>query len=215
MEVIYACFFMPSSDCHKHTHTCYYAIPMPCYYHDYEAPPGTPFNANIPVILNWGYDMIYVLSLIARFMGQSWGPSGADRTQVGPMLVPWTLLSGLFFRGFCFVVLRWSFYLHDQWRLAYLDPGAHFNIKKASYQHNDSHDTDKTLLCSSYLHKWEFLFLEWLFLQTVPSCSTQGYNITILCLSQINPYYAQYTNMNVMTFQITNNSTVCSTACSS
>ena len=31
---------------------------------------------------------------IARFMGQPWGPSGADRTQVGPMLAPWTLLSG-------------------------------------------------------------------------------------------------------------------------
>ena len=30
----------------------------------------------------------------ARFMGPTWGPSGADRTQVGPMLVPWTLLSG-------------------------------------------------------------------------------------------------------------------------
>ena len=28
------------------------------------------------------------LSLIARFMGQTWGPSGADRTQVGPMLAP-------------------------------------------------------------------------------------------------------------------------------
>ena len=32
--------------------------------------------------------------LIARFMGPTWGPSGADRTQVGPMLAPWTLLSG-------------------------------------------------------------------------------------------------------------------------
>ena len=27
-------------------------------------------------------------TLIARFMGPSWGPSGADRTQVGPMLAP-------------------------------------------------------------------------------------------------------------------------------
>ena len=26
-------------------------------------------------------------------MGRTWGPSGADRTQVGPMLAPWTLLS--------------------------------------------------------------------------------------------------------------------------
>ena len=28
-------------------------------------------------------------------MGPTWGPSGADRTQVGPMLAPWTLLSGV------------------------------------------------------------------------------------------------------------------------
>ena len=33
-------------------------------------------------------------TLIARFMGPTWGPSGADRTQLGPMLAPWTLLSG-------------------------------------------------------------------------------------------------------------------------
>ena len=36
---------------------------------------------------------IYNTTLIARFMGPTWGPSGADRTQVGPMLAPWTLLS--------------------------------------------------------------------------------------------------------------------------
>ena len=34
-------------------------------------------------------------SLIARFMGPTWGPSGADRTQVGPTLAPWTLLFGI------------------------------------------------------------------------------------------------------------------------
>ena len=33
-------------------------------------------------------------SLIARFMGPIRGPSGADRTHVGPILAPWTLLSG-------------------------------------------------------------------------------------------------------------------------
>ena len=42
------------------------------------------------------------LSLIAIFMGPTWGPSGADRTQVGPMLAPWTLLSG--------VSLNWGSY---------------------------------------------------------------------------------------------------------
>ena len=35
-----------------------------------------------------------VTAQIARFMGPTWGLSGADRTQVGPMLAPWTLLSG-------------------------------------------------------------------------------------------------------------------------
>ena len=33
-------------------------------------------------------------TVIARYMGPTLGPSGADRTQVGPMLAPWTLLSG-------------------------------------------------------------------------------------------------------------------------
>ena len=28
-------------------------------------------------------------------MGSTWGPPGDDRTQVGHMLAPWTLLSGL------------------------------------------------------------------------------------------------------------------------
>ena len=39
--------------------------------------------------------MRYILipTLIARSMGPKWATSGADRTQVGPMLVPWTLLS--------------------------------------------------------------------------------------------------------------------------
>ena len=42
------------------------------------------------------YNMV---SLIARFMGPTWGPSGADRTQVGPMLDPWTLLPGISFNS--------------------------------------------------------------------------------------------------------------------
>ena len=45
----------------------------------------------------WWYKVQHTeSSLIARFMGPTWGPSGADRTQVGPMLDPWTLLSGIF-----------------------------------------------------------------------------------------------------------------------
>ena len=32
------------------------------------------------------YHQRHICSLIARFMGPTWGPSGADRTQVGPVL---------------------------------------------------------------------------------------------------------------------------------
>ena len=34
-------------------------------------------------------------SQIAKFMGPTWGPNGACRPQMGPMLVPWILPSGL------------------------------------------------------------------------------------------------------------------------
>ena len=34
---------------------------------------------------------------IAKFMGTAWGPPGSCRPQMGPMLVPWTLLSGEIF----------------------------------------------------------------------------------------------------------------------
>ena len=37
-------------------------------------------------------------SQIAKFMGPTWGPPGSCRPQMGPMLAPWTLLSGLFWR---------------------------------------------------------------------------------------------------------------------
>ena len=38
-------------------------------------------------------------SEIASFMWQTWGPPGSCRPQMGPMLGPWTLLSGLCIRG--------------------------------------------------------------------------------------------------------------------
>ena len=35
------------------------------------------------------------ISHIAKFMGPTWGPPGSCRSQMGRMLVPWTLLSGI------------------------------------------------------------------------------------------------------------------------
>ena len=37
------------------------------------------------------------ISQITKFMGPTWGPPGSCRPQIGPMLAPWTLLSGMLF----------------------------------------------------------------------------------------------------------------------
>ena len=54
-------------------------------------------------------------SLIARFMGPTWGPSGADRTQVGPMLV--TLLCYL---GYLFESLNKNVWISNKISLKYI-----------------------------------------------------------------------------------------------
>ena len=42
----------------------------------------------------WSLWWTLVLTKIARIMGPTWGPPGSCRPQMGPMLAPWTLLSG-------------------------------------------------------------------------------------------------------------------------
>ena len=41
------------------------------------------------------YHNTTLTSQIAKFMGPTWGPPGPCRPQMGPMLAPWNLLSGL------------------------------------------------------------------------------------------------------------------------
>ena len=41
----------------------------------------------------WQIDLMY--SQITRSVEPTWGPPGSCRAQMGPMLAPWTLLSGL------------------------------------------------------------------------------------------------------------------------
>ena len=40
----------------------------------------------------------HLATQIAKFMGPTWGPPGFCRPQMGPMLAPWTLLSGYSYR---------------------------------------------------------------------------------------------------------------------
>ena len=50
-----------------------------------------------------------VRALITRFMGPTCGPSGAGRTQMDPMLAPWTLLSGSVYPA-----LKWKCFVHEK-----------------------------------------------------------------------------------------------------
>ena len=52
--------------------------------------------------------LVGISTLIARLMRPTRGPSGAERTQVGPMLAPWTLLSGNYFARLKFYYTKLS-----------------------------------------------------------------------------------------------------------
>ena len=41
----------------------------------------------------------------SKFMGPTWGPPGSCRPQMGPMLAPWILLSGMIPTGQIFILL--------------------------------------------------------------------------------------------------------------
>ena len=47
-------------------------------------------------------------TLITKFMGPTWGPSETDRAQVGPMLAPWTLLSGKHKNSLSLNITHWG-----------------------------------------------------------------------------------------------------------
>ena len=58
---------------------------------------------------NMRYCVLPNISQIIRFMWPTWGPPGSCRPQAGPMLAPWTLLSGI--RSFWYS----SGYLHPSY----------------------------------------------------------------------------------------------------
>ena len=73
-----------------------YGWDIPMYYVDVTKYAWCNIDADLTYSIshcNGNNDHIIKDSLIARFMGPTWGPSGADMTQVGPMLAPCTVLS--------------------------------------------------------------------------------------------------------------------------
>ena len=57
---------------------------------DINVRPYLPLQISIHVL----YDPIDMVTKIASFMVPTWGPPGSCRPQMGPMLAPWTMLSG-------------------------------------------------------------------------------------------------------------------------
>ena len=53
---------------------------------------------------------LFIVTQIAKFMGPTWGPPGSCRPQMGPMLAPWTLLSGVMNISSCIIrhSTRWQ-----------------------------------------------------------------------------------------------------------
>ena len=79
----------------------------------------------------------------AKVHGATWGPSGADRTQVGPMLAPWTLLSGnCYCRDTC-----WMTSFIYQW----LSIRALSQYKDSLTRYGDFHVKDKMVETPFYL----------------------------------------------------------------
>ena len=54
----------------------------------------------VPLTNHRTHVFFYITSQIARFIWLIWGPYGTCRPRIGPMLVPWILLSGILEDGF-------------------------------------------------------------------------------------------------------------------
>ena len=66
------------------------------------------FDSNVVIALYFWRNLscMYIYSQIARFMWPTWGPPVSCRPQVGPVLAPWALLSGLVYT--CWYVLVYT-----------------------------------------------------------------------------------------------------------
>ena len=74
----------------------------------------------------WGWmsGLPCITPLTARFMWPTWCPSGANRPQMGPMLVPWTLLYGSQPVFPCLIPLGEDYGICRALKLPWIFPGA-------------------------------------------------------------------------------------------
>ena len=93
----------------------------------------------------------YITTEIAKFMGPTWGPPGSCRPQMGPMLAPWTLLSGN--NLICCQSTR---------RPRHVCLIAVYNhlIEKQTVSHWDWHLTQRN--ATVYVSIWSNFFMQWI-----------------------------------------------------
>ena len=97
---------------------------------------------------------------IAKFMGPTWDPPGDDRTYVGPMLAPWSLLSGYIFK----CILSKKFHFDDiQSCIMYLS-----SLLEMLGSHSFAQRLPEQVLTFSFLAATKQLY-EWYFLSVCPS----------------------------------------------
>ena len=98
----------------------------------------------------WGFKVPLQI-LIARFMGPTWGPSGANRTQMGPMLASWTLLSRM---AIWCVISCHNLYKHNKIWLRYTTRYYYFKFWKGVHLYWNFLPFHKSYL---HQHKWYWL----------------------------------------------------------
>ena len=84
------------------------------------------------------------ISQIPRFIGPTCGPSRANRTQVGPMLAPWTLLPGMLHALILDIALPAS----QLWRVLHVCwscPKYFMRLRRFLYVQNGHHSADYSL----------------------------------------------------------------------
>ena len=157
-------------------------------------------------------------------MGPTWDPPGSCRPQVGPMLAPWTLLSGLLFD----IWKLWCFY---SWGYQWYDHQTEYHdvLLLVGFQIMSFTLSDKIL--------WHFIYIYiiyiciYIYLGTIYVCvcvTQPQVDINIICLDFGHIFWQGFlmkglslwlvigknmvfsvTHMNIMVCQITDSLTVC------
>ena len=73
-----------------------YSVDLPVIYHTVYVLMSNWYIFHLMLIFN--KIIFWLLPQITKFMGPIWGPPGSCRPQMGPMLAPWSMLSGYSFQ---------------------------------------------------------------------------------------------------------------------